>query len=95
MKHFGEPGTDTYFHVPIFRNGETNHCPGCGQVQWYIGRITAECPFCATALPLQHTGFEGMGLGATYWQRDVLRHGWNVGPHSRHAAGLESEWNSI
>jgi tRNA(Ile2) C34 agmatinyltransferase TiaS len=32
--------------------GETNHCPGCGRSQWSVGRITAECAFCSTALPL-------------------------------------------
>lgn len=31
---------------------ETNHCPGCGNSQWMVGRMTAECAFCATALPL-------------------------------------------
>lgn len=32
--------------------GERNHCPGCGRSQWIIGRSTAECAFCSTALPL-------------------------------------------
>jgi hypothetical protein len=32
--------------------GETNHCPGCGRSQWLVGRTTAECAFCHTALPL-------------------------------------------
>jgi hypothetical protein len=31
---------------------ETNHCPGCGKSHWMIGRLTAECAFCGTALPL-------------------------------------------
>jgi hypothetical protein len=35
-----------------FRAGETNHCPGCGRAQWLVGRITTECVFCHTALPL-------------------------------------------
>jgi hypothetical protein len=29
-----------------------NHCPGCGRIQWLIGRVSAECAFCGTALPL-------------------------------------------
>jgi hypothetical protein len=29
-----------------------NHCPGCGRTHWIIGRVSAECAFCATALPL-------------------------------------------
>lgn len=35
-----------------YRLGETNHCPGCGRSQWLVGRISAECAFCSTALPL-------------------------------------------
>jgi hypothetical protein len=36
----------------VYRAGEVNHCPGCGRSQWYVGRLTAECAFCATAIPL-------------------------------------------
>lgn len=37
----------------LYREGITNHCPGCGKTHWYIGNRTAECAFCATALDLQ------------------------------------------
>lgn len=45
----------------LFRPNEANHCPGCGRAQWYVGRITAECVFCQTALPLAdaHWGESG------------------------------------
>ncbi len=36
----------------VYREHEMNHCPGCGRTQWIIGRVSAECAFCATALPL-------------------------------------------
>jgi hypothetical protein len=36
----------------VYREHEVNHCPGCGRTQWLIGRISAECAFCSTALPL-------------------------------------------
>lgn len=40
---------------PVFRSSVTNVCPGCGRSHWHVGRKTAECAFCATALPLaQH-----------------------------------------
>ena len=42
-------------------------CPGCGQTQWIIGRMVAECAFCGTALPLQAGGNFGVGL--------IRRHG--------------------
>ena len=38
--------------LPRYISGDTNHCPGCGRSQWLIGRVTAECVFCSTALPL-------------------------------------------
>lgn len=37
---------------PVYHEHKTNQCPGCGRTQWYVGRISAECCFCATALPL-------------------------------------------
>ncbi len=45
-----------------YRADEANHCPGCGKTQWIIGRMLAECAFCATALPLQAGGNFGTGL---------------------------------
>lgn len=41
--------------LPIYREASRNHCPGCGQTQWLIGRIMAQCAFCETALPLEHS----------------------------------------
>jgi hypothetical protein len=38
------------YHV-VYRQHETNHCPGCGRSHWLLGRFSAECGFCATALP--------------------------------------------
>lgn len=38
---------------PIYHRNSVNHCPGCNGTQWYIGRVSAECAFCGTALPLQ------------------------------------------
>ncbi|HEY0115389.1 MAG TPA: hypothetical protein VGB54_06685 [Allosphingosinicella sp.] len=40
------------YHV-VYRDHEVNHCPGCSRSQWLIGRLMAECAFCATALPLE------------------------------------------
>lgn len=35
---------------PTYRSGST-WCPGCGRSHWIVGRLLAECAFCATALP--------------------------------------------
>ena len=42
-------------HHVVYRTNEANHCPGCGRSQWYIGRISAECGFCGTAVALAET----------------------------------------
>ena len=36
----------------VYHEHKVNQCPGCGRTQWYVGRVSAECCFCATALPL-------------------------------------------
>jgi hypothetical protein len=51
MYDFGIRNALTGYRV-AYRLHEANHCPGCGKSQWIIGRVTAECAFCGTALPL-------------------------------------------
>jgi uncharacterized protein (DUF983 family) len=36
----------------LYHRGVVNHCPGCGRTHWYVGRVSAECGFCETAVPL-------------------------------------------
>lgn len=43
----------------VYRENQVNHCPGCGRTHWYLGRMLAECAFCATALPLQEAYRQG------------------------------------
>lgn len=50
MTDFGIRQAQTGYRV-AYHPHETNHCPGCGNSQWIVGRMTAECAFCATALP--------------------------------------------
>lgn len=45
----------------IYRQHETNHCPGCGRTHWYVGRVSAECCFCSTALPFASGEFASEG----------------------------------
>ncbi len=61
-------------HHVVYRANESNRCPGCGRAQWYIGRITAECGFCGTAVPLAEAKWSGGGQG------DVVA---NVGPRDQ------------
>lgn len=42
-------------HHIVYRANEANRCPGCGRSHWYVGRISAECGFCGTAVPLAET----------------------------------------
>jgi hypothetical protein len=45
------------YHV-VYREHEVNHCPGCGRTHWLVGRVSAECAFCATALPLAEASMQ-------------------------------------
>lgn len=36
----------------FYRPGQVNHCPGCGRSHWLVGRVSAQCAFCGTALAL-------------------------------------------
>jgi len=35
-----------------YHPGTLNYCPGCAGTHWLIGRTTAQCARCETALPL-------------------------------------------
>ncbi|WP_213981579.1 hypothetical protein [Sphingomonas sp. dw_22] len=61
MYDFGIRQAYTGYRI-AYRPQETNHCPGCGKSHWMIGRLTAECAFCGTALPLIGGGSTGTGL---------------------------------
>jgi len=45
-------------HHIVYRANADNHCPGCGRSHWYIGRVSAECGFCGTAVPLAEARFD-------------------------------------
>jgi PilZ domain len=45
-------------HHIVYRANADNHCPGCGRSHWYIGRFSAECGFCGTAVPLAEARHE-------------------------------------
>ncbi|MFD1612914.1 hypothetical protein ACFSCW_14005 [Sphingomonas tabacisoli] len=49
----------------MYHPGETNRCPGCGHSNWLIGRVTAQCGFCGTALALALSA-PGLGLNDDY-----------------------------
>ena len=48
----------------VYRKGEQNRCPGCGKSHWIVGRMSSECAFCGTALPLE--GGRSVGSGLVY-----------------------------
>jgi hypothetical protein len=41
----------------VYRQNEINHCPACGRSHWFLGRVSAECGFCAAALPFATAAF--------------------------------------
>ena len=48
-------------HHIVYRANASNHCPGCGRSQWYVGRVSAECGFCGTAVPLAEARHDDAG----------------------------------
>lgn len=48
------------YHVAYHEN-QVNHCPGCSRSHWYVGRVSAECGFCGTVLPLLEATMRGTG----------------------------------
>lgn len=48
-------------YVAPYRGAGTE-CPGCGRSHWHVGRITAQCAFCATAIPLPEPTTSGVGI---------------------------------
>ncbi|HEX8216601.1 MAG TPA: PilZ domain-containing protein [Allosphingosinicella sp.] len=53
-------------HHVVYRTSESNRCPGCGRANWYVGRATAECGFCGTAVALAEAKWVGAS-GARPW----------------------------
>jgi hypothetical protein len=47
---------------PVYRPGETNRCPGCSATSWHVGRTSAECAMCFTAIPLASDPARALGL---------------------------------
>ena len=52
----------------VYRHDEVNHCPGCGRTHWLIGRVSAECAFCSTALPLMEAYHQGPARAPVFWR---------------------------
>ena len=46
-------------HHVVYRLNESNRCPGCGHSQWFVGRVTAECGLCGTAVALAEAKWSG------------------------------------
>ncbi|MFC0588327.1 PilZ domain-containing protein [Novosphingobium aquiterrae] len=44
----------------LFHTDTVNRCPGCAGTNWLVGRITAECARCGTALPLAEAAQMGL-----------------------------------
>ena len=60
----------------VYREQEVNHCPGCGRTHWIIGRISAECAFCATALPLADAGTSSHSRPVIIQHKNAEHHAW-------------------
>lgn len=39
-------------YTPVYHLGEVNRCPACARSHFHIGRLSVECAFCCTAMPI-------------------------------------------
>ena len=46
-------------YQPLY-HGPGERCPGCDGKHWHIGRMSAECAMCGTALPLADVAAQPM-----------------------------------
>ena len=60
----------------VYREHEVNHCPGCGRTQWLVGRVSAECAFCSTALPLAEASIRSCNGPAVIEHKNRHIHEW-------------------
>jgi len=73
MAHIFQSGREAFnpnsrgYHA-VYRDGEINRCPGCGRTHWLIGRMSAECAFCTTALPLKEALMQGPPPQVVFWR---------------------------
>lgn len=66
-EHFPHDPARRGYGVVYHRQGD-NRCPGCGRSHWYVGRVSAECGFCGTALPLAELEYS-WGGNHDIWKR--------------------------
>jgi len=60
----------------VYREQEVNHCPGCGRTHWIIGRMSAECAVCTTALPLAKASMRSHNSPAVIVHRNRHTQAW-------------------
>ena len=60
----------------VYREHQVNHCPGCGCTQWLVGRVSAECAFCATALPLAEASMSARTGPTIIQHKNRETHAW-------------------
>ncbi len=55
---------ETVTAVTGYRTGSGAACPDCGKSHWLVGRSTAECASCATALPIREPVWQSTEMRA-------------------------------
>ena len=66
-RHIGPFNPNARGYHAVYHDGEVNHCPGCGRTHWLVGRLSAECAFCSTALPLKEAANRGPAPAVVFW----------------------------
>lgn len=58
------------YHIS-YRGDGTDRCPGCSRQHFHIGRLMAECAFCAAAIPLPDPTGQGSGTFTSTKSRTI------------------------
>lgn len=56
----------TQQYQTYYRPGAVTYCPGCQGTQWWVGRFSAECARCHTAIEMRN---DGQRMAAPAWRR--------------------------
>ena len=72
----------------VYREHEVNHCPGCGRTHWIIGRVSAECAFCTTALPLAEASMRSHNAPVIIQHKNRDAHAWAALNRARQGSGF-------
>ncbi|EQB17226.1 hypothetical protein RLDS_04555 [Sphingobium lactosutens DS20] len=63
---------DPAMSLLFYRPGRAMPCPSCGESQWLVGRVMAQCACCDAAMPIDGAYRGWSGGGASFRRPERL-----------------------